>query len=285
MAGRALPLVAATLLFTGCQNDGAIVPAPPGCSDSEAISAEPVSAGGSSITAVDLVQAMGMTPSTTPMVSGVSAGTAVFSGLGEIEPTQGSTFAWLSTGVAGAGTNDAVVDPSEPTQFGTNNGLAGCAGAETYDCLSLEVSFVVPEGDNAVRFDFEFFSTEFPEFLNAGYNDRFTVQLASPSYNFANISTDEAGNQINVNNAFFTDRDCEDFEGTGFDIPNGFGGCEAGATGLLGTIAPVAAGETVTLTFSIIDEGDALYDSAVMIDHLETVTQVVEAPETNDCDD
>lgn len=287
MAGRSLPLVAAaTFLLAGCSNDAAIVDAPPGCSDSAAISSS-AATGGSDITGADLVQAMGMDPDEAPLLTGMSAGTAVFSGLGEIDPTQGSTFAWLSTGVAGAGTNEAVVSPSEPTQFGTDNGLVGCAGASTYDCLTLAVTFTVPEDHHTVRFDFEFFSTEYPEYAGQGhlYNDSFTVKVESPSFTFANISTDEAGNPINVKNALFTDTECEDFSGTGFDILDAFGGCDAGATGLLGSIAPVAPGEVVTITFQLVDSGDALYDSAVMIDHLETTTQTIDAPETNDCDD
>jgi hypothetical protein len=289
MTGRAPAALVSAMLalpaLTGCSNDGSIVPTPPGCAESTGITGAQPILGGSDITGMDLVQAMGLDPVTPPLVNGVSAGIAVFSGLGEIEPTQGSTFAWMSTGVAGAGTTSAVVDPAEPTQFGTDNGVIDCAGTNTFDCIVLTLDFTVPADHHTVRFDFEFFSTEFPEFLNAGYNDSFTVSLSSPSFNFTNISTDQEGHPINVNNAFFTDDDCEDFEGTGFDIPNGFGGCEAGATGLLGSIAPVAPGEAVRLVFSIIDAGDGLYDSAVMIDHLETTPQTIDAPETNDCDD
>src|SRR5690349_16496911 len=110
MTGRVLASVAVLFARTGCSNDGSIVPTPPGCAESTAISAGVAQAiGGSDITGQDLVEAMGMTPDTPPLVNGVSAGIAVFSGLGDIEPTQGSTFAWLSTGVAGAGTNKAVV--------------------------------------------------------------------------------------------------------------------------------------------------------------------------------
>ena len=97
-------------------------------------------------------------------------------------------------------------------------------------------------------------------------------------------SFDDEQNEISINNALFTDDDCEDFAGTGFDIETSFGSCDSGATGLLGTIAPVAPGETVTLTFTLAEEGDALYDSAVFIDHLQTTEASVDDPETNDCD-
>lgn len=286
MRGRMVVLTC-VLGAAGCANEGAIVNAPPGCSDASSVSAglaATASGGVTPVTAEELLNAMGVDPEgTTPVLTGSPLAIAVFDDLGSVEPTQGSTFAWLSTGVAGAGTSSAV-STSDPTQFGTNLGLVDCAGAGTFDCARLRHAFTVPEGHHGVRFDFEFFSTEYPEFLNAGYNDRFTVSLESPSYNFTNISTDEEGNPINVNNALFTDRDCEDFVGSGFDIEAGFGSCDAGATGLLGTIAPVAPGEVVILTFTLADAGDAIYDSAVMIDRLETTENSVEDPETNDCD-
>ena len=203
-----------------------------------------------------------------------------------IPHNQGSSFAWLSTGIAGAGTTSAVADPAEAPEPGAVLGGVDCAGAGTFDCAQLTYAFVVPDGHHTVRFDFNFLSAEFPEYFGEGYpfNDRFAVALASPTFSFPNISFDENGAEININNALFTDDDCEDFDGTGFDIDTGVGSCDAGATGLLGTIAPVAPGETVTLTFTLAEEGDALYDSAVMIDNLETTEATVDDPETSDCD-
>jgi len=278
-------LAAAT---SACQNDtGGIVNAP-GCSDAESISAAAgaVSAGGGTpVTADELIAAMGgPSPATAPVFLGNGYAAAVFPGLGGLDATQGSNFAWISTGIAGAGTTSAVVDPATAPETGTNLGGVDCAGAGSYDCVQLTYSFVVPSDHHTVRFDFNFLSTEFPEFTGNIYNDRFTVSLASTTFNFPNISFDEEGDQISINNALFTDDDCEDFEGTGFDIDTGFGSCDAGATGLLGTIAPVAPGETVTLTFTLAEEGDAIYDSAVLIDNVQTTEATIDDPVTSDCD-
>ena len=43
--------------------------------------------------------------------------------------------------------------------------------------------------DAPIRSNFAFFSAEFPEYVNQGYNDTFTVSLSSPSHNFANVSS------------------------------------------------------------------------------------------------
>jgi len=47
--------------------------------------------------------------------------------------------------------------------------------------------------------------------------------------------------------------------GTGFD--------HDGSTGWLRTSWPIEAGETFTLTFSIHDEGDGIFDSVVILDN------------------
>ena len=282
-----------TALVAGCSNEGGIVSLPPGCAESEAASAGAIAAivaAGSPVSAEDLIDAMGMEAAAAPApsLSGEADQAAVFPGLGVVEPTQGSMFAWLSTGVAGAGTTSAV-GASAGTLYGTDFGNVLCAGDGTYDCVELRFSFVVPPDHHAVRFDFRFFTTEYPEFLGWQFNDSFTVSLSSPSYEFPNISFDEEGREINVNSQFFQSFEvveCEDLAGTGFDVdwPGSPGACHGGATSLLGTIAPVAPGETVTLTFELHDEGDGDYDSAVMIDHLETTPASVDSPETNDCD-
>ncbi len=53
-----------------------------------------------------------------------------------------------------------------------------------------------------------------------------------------------------------------------------------GSTGWLTTTAPVTPGEEVTLHFIIFDEGDHIYDSAVLIDNFVWGTSVVSTPTT-----
>ncbi len=55
-----------------------------------------------------------------------------------------------------------------------------------------------------------------------------------------------------------------------------------GATGWLTTKAPVKPGETITLRFLVLDEGDATLDSSVLIDNFKWETTSVAAPVTVD---
>lgn len=232
-------------------------------------------------TADELLAAMDVDPSgaVQASLSGHALSAAAFPGLGMVQPVEGSTFAWLSTGVAGAGTPYAV-GPSDGTQQGTDLQTPGCLGSETRDCVQLRYGFVVPDDVHSIRFDFAFFSAEYPEYVNQGYNDTFVVSLTSPTHNFANVSFDELGRPINIDSAFF-DEPCDALIGSGFDLGAGFS-CDAGGTGRLTTQAPVEPGETVTLTFTLMDSGDGIYDSAVLLDGLVGSGNPIEEPETGE---
>ncbi len=52
------------------------------------------------------------------------------------------------------------------------------------------------------------------------------------------------------------------------------------ATGWLRTTSPATPGANMTLTFSIHDEGDYVYDSCVIIDNFHWITQSIEGPGT-----
>ncbi len=51
-------------------------------------------------------------------------------------------------------------------------------------------------------------------------------------------------------------------------------------SGWLRTTSPLTPGETVTLTFSIHDEGDSILDSAVIIDNFRWQTVPIDGPGT-----
>ena len=211
----------------------------------------------------------------------------VFSAMGVLEPTEGDTMGWISTGVAGAGTPQSVDPMATAVQTGTDF-FAACPGSDPftnpeYDCAEVSFSFEVPEGMNSVRFDFAFMSAEYPEFVGLGFNDEFTVRLTSPTHSYDNIVFDDNGNMVNIDSAFF-DEPCANLVGTGFDLDDGFGGCDAGGTGLLSTVAPVEPGEVATLAFSLRDRGDGIYDTAIMIDNVAVRTTDVDEPSTEPCD-
>ena len=73
-------------------------------------------------------------------------------------------------------------------------------------------------------------------------------------------------------------------QGTGLDTPTpsecNDDSLEGGGTGWLTTTAPVTPGETLHLRFMIFDEGDHIYDSAVILDNFRWQATAVEEPTT-----
>ena len=210
---------------------------------------------------------------------------AAFQGLGSLQPLSGPSFAWISTGVAGAGTAKPLVATAWSTQDDATSsdvGGSGCSGITgSDDCATLAFTFVAPADAQAISFDFDFMSSEYPEWLGSVYDDSFVVSLTSsnPAHSFANIVYDGSGSPIDINNLYFPQPSAQ-LGGTGFNITDFFGGCDAGATGILTTTAPVTPGETITLKFRIYDYSDALLDSAVMIDNFRFGATPVGTPTT-----
>lgn len=122
-----------------------------------------------------------------------------------------------------------------------------------------------PPDAQSFSFDFNFFSAEYPDFINQSFNDSFYAILEAPSTNQGlptNISFDPDQNPIEVDNNYFQRR----FHpipntGTGFDVN--------GSTGWLRTSWPISGGEEFTVTFTIHDEGDAIYDSMAILDNFQ----------------
>lgn len=194
--------------------------------------------------------------------------------LGTMSPTDGDTFIILSTGYAG--TNIVTTDAEDPgdergTFFSNKYG-------SPRDFVELEIELEVPHHMHSLYYDFQFFSTEYPEYVGSQYNDKFTVTVESPSKGTTTYTCD-------VNNGNFV-LDSSYITGTGFDIfaqsgdPNNVDivdrnvselGADAGATSLTtkgGSLHPVSPQEDITITFRIEDAGDNQFDSAVFIDNL-----------------
>ena len=182
------------------------------------------------------------------------------------------------------------------------------------DMSELKVTLKVPQNAKGVSFQFNFFSAEYPEWVCTEYNDRFIAILESaaldtsklpqgsciPNTNPAqcNVSFDDKGQVVSINNGFFDV--CDSASGTsggqpwtntctkpksqlaktGYEVADVLGRTTGGATGWLTTKAPVKPGETITLRFIILDEGDARLDSSVLIDNFKWEFTAVPAPIT-----
>jgi hypothetical protein len=150
-------------------------------------------------------------------------------------------------------------------------------GSEANDEVTLSFTFEVPPDANKLRWDFAFFSVEWPEWVMAGFNDTFEANLTSMMFT-GNASFDENGDAITVDNVLF-DTTCASLAacdpalaGTGYD--DAFGG--GGSTHWLRTETPVVPGEVITLEFRIYDVGDGILDSAVIIDNVVFTTGFTE---------
>lgn len=185
------------------------------------------------------------------------------------------------------------------------------------DLSELKISIKVPQNATSLSYQFAFFSAEYPEYICTKYNDRFIALLTSQALDVTkfpsadqcmtgvgtptcNISYDDKGQPVTINNGFFAV--CDSYNGlnnddkpvsntctkpasqlahTGYDLSDpSVAGHVGGGTGWLTTKAPVKPGETITLRFIVLDEGDGFYDSAVLIDNFKWSFDSVAAPTT-----
>lgn len=121
------------------------------------------------------------------------------------------------------------------------------------DTVTLTFQIAVPTNAASFSFDFTFLSEEYPEYVGSQYNDFLSVKL-----NGIEIALDTNGNSISVNNDFFSDSLVP--TGTMFD----------GQTPPLRIVTSVPQDQSeITLTVSIGDVGDGIYDSAAFLKNFE----------------
>ncbi|MQY77037.1 MAG: VWA domain-containing protein [Spirochaeta sp.] len=134
---------------------------------------------------------------------------------------------------------------------------------KVFDLHQIKLQLKAPYNARSFSFDFNFFSAEYPDYVNQEFNDSFYAILEAASTNrgrTTNIAFDADNASIEVDNNYFQ----KPFHpipntGTGFDYH--------GSTGWLRTSWPIEGGELFTLTFSIHDEGDGIFDSLVLLDN------------------
>jgi hypothetical protein len=229
-----------------------------------------------------------------------------------IKPREGRKLGVISTGYAQEFNGAANTPFGGPTggrawfgRGGTGSappgfpkGAAGCPQeSEVNDVVNVRLELKAPRNASGFKFDFNFYSGEWPGYICSNYNDGFIAYLTAKSYNGGkgdNISFDAKKNPVSVNNGFF-DRCTQEVTlgcrsgttnlgrsacpggpselgGTGFGIVGDACGrgeqtTLGGATGWLSSNAPVQAGETFTLELMIWDTGDAVLDSSVLLDN------------------
>ena len=165
-------------------------------------------------------------------------------------PAAGGTFSSTAVGEPGDADLDVI------------------AAAGTNDAAVLQFDFV-PTGDS-IQFDYVFGSEEYPEFVNAGFNDVFAFIISGPGFNgpFANggenialipgTATPVTIDNVNdgLNSQYYVDNAAGGADGIVFD----------GYTTTLTALAQVQCGETYTLKFAVADAFDDIYDSGVFLE-------------------
>jgi hypothetical protein len=192
-------------------------------------------------------------------------------------PTNGSTFAILTTGDAQLA-DDANLSDSSGLDFNGGSRFDGphSRGNTDYDVNVLRINLNVPETSNCLTLDFKFFSEEFPEFVNMGFNDAFIAELDASTWTTNNnvilapnnFAFDNAGQVVSINSSGALTMTAANAAGTTYD----------GATPLLSASTPITPGPH-TLYLSIFDQGDQIYDSAAFVDNL--VVGFVPDPQNN----
>jgi hypothetical protein len=206
---------------------------------------------------------------------------------------------WYNFGLGNDGTKkgNGTAPPGYP------KAAQGCKQFnEVNDVIVAKLEIKAPPNVSGIKFDFNFYSGEWPAYLCSEFNDGFIAVLHSKAFNGGkaeNMSFDKDNNPVSVNNGFF-DRctpsmqtgcapeaekkgmstcpgGTNELAGTGFGLEGEWcgsyqGGAKTksvngGSTGWLTSAAPIEPGETFTIEFYIWDTGDAFLDSSVLIDN------------------
>jgi len=205
---------------------------------------------------------------------------SVETALGTMLPTDGSTFALLSTGIAGeVPVTTNTLDPGD--ESGTWFGYRKPKSWQTFDESELTLQLQVPEFMHYLYYDVQFFTCEYPDYIGSIYNDKLTITVNSPSQGISSYVIDVNGGDF-VLNSF-------DIPDTGFDVfavsewsgnptnPSGVDmltrtpgvpGADAGATALVSREHAVSPNEIITFKINIKDAGDNIFDSTAFIDNV-----------------
>jgi hypothetical protein len=214
-----------------------------------------------------------------------------------VRPKLGNSMVALSTGSARTPGQSGYIKPLQ-LKFGdpgTGNentpppgwpkNSSGCPDpidkSKVNDSVGLKLLIRVPTNAKGFSYDFDFYTSEYIDYVCSEFNDTFVALLKSaiavdPKAN-GNISFDTKGNPVNVNSGFFEvcapgSKDGKSFAcklGRGELAGTGYEGDDDqdGATSWLRTKASVKPGEEMEINFIIWNTSDHILQSAVLLDN------------------
>ncbi len=255
--------------------------------------------------------AKGSVPTAAELANMQNWQSAVLTGYGgSIGPQKLTTMAALSTGKMRDANDAGYVAPNPGTDFGNDSqppsaylsqhmnklpASLGCSGAcpagkFANDSVNVRLTIRVPTNAQSFSYQFKYHTAEYWQWSCTEYNDFYLALLQSAAPAIPpdhNISFDDLGNPVSVNNGFF--QVCQvkgcytcpsgsaSLNGTGMEavvsdvvppLTDG-DGKTGGATDWLTTESPVVPGETIVLELMIFDVSDNVYDSLVLLDNFQ----------------
>lgn len=179
-------------------------------------------------------------------------------------PIAGGSYAAFSTG-------DTTLLTSANTAGNQGSNLGAPLFRTTFDATVLKIDFTVLPGFNCLAsLKLRFLSEEYPEFVQAGYNDAALVELDANDWSIDSVTQQViapnniafvGSDPISVDTSGPTQAQASEAAGTAFD----------GATPILSARSPITAGAH-SLYITIFDQGDPIYDSMVLVDDLRMST-------------
>ncbi len=170
-----------------------------------------------------------------------------------------------------SGDAELADDPNSSDSSGDGLSNSDPARGNAIDPITLRVDVDVPAGNTCLLLDFKFFSEEFPEFVNAGFNDGFVAELDTTNWSIA-PDPETFVQKINAPNDFaagYGDQVSVDTVGpTLVSDANSVGTTYDAATQLITTKVPITPGAH-SIYLSVFDAGDAIYDSAAFVDNIQ----------------
>ncbi|HUG87102.1 MAG TPA: choice-of-anchor L domain-containing protein, partial [Euzebya sp.] len=173
----------------------------------------------------------------------------------------------LTTGTASAVTTER--NPAAPASPDSQEAVTdGVRGTSDTDVTVLAIDVDVPETATCLRFTYRYASEELPDYVGSRFNDAFVAELDTTTWTTQDsqlvapddFARTDAGRQVTTNGLF----------GGGVDALNAAHTTYEQGTRLLQAATPVTPGAH-TLYLSLMDQGDASFDSAVFIGGLEAV--------------
>jgi hypothetical protein len=149
--------------------------------------------------------------------------------------------------------------------------------ARANDLLWFEFEVDVPQGVNGYRFDFAWFSSEYPEWVGDIYNDMVVVWASGQSYTGNIAFIDQQPLTVTALEPHIAHGpSSQRLSGTGFETVGG-------ATGWFEARGSAVPGERLRIGFALYDMGDTVYDTTMILDAFRWECEGCMAQDPEDC--